>query len=221
MNFDKARYNMVEQQVRPWNVLDQRILNLMSEIHREDFVPESYRELAYSDSAIPLEDSHGYQDYLPPPREVGRILQALNIQISDHVLEVGSGCGYLTVMLAKLANNVDSLGIVPHHHNEIKSKLKKLNISNVSFIETNSLQNYELHKTYDVICIAAALYEKPSNLLSHLNFGGRLIAIIGNSPNMQATLFTRIDETQFREKIIYETDVPYLKNLSKPSNFKF
>ena len=212
-----ARFNMVEQQIRPAEVLDPRVLELVSEMPREDFVPEEYRNLAYSDIHIPI--GHG-QSMLKPIQEA-RFLQALNIQPSDKVLEIGTGSGFMTALLAKLADRVVSVEIVPELAQQAKAKLQAHNIENV-IIETGDAANgWENHAPYDVIVVTGSMPLMAESLKNQLATNGRLCITLGKEPVMTVFLITRVGENQWREEALYETVIPTLQNVQQPEAFVF
>jgi len=217
MNFEQARFNMVEQQVRTWDVLDPRVLKLLSEVNREDFVPLEYRKLAYADMPIPL----GHQQVMLPPREEGRILQALQVKSTDRVLEIGTGSGYFTSLLAQQATSVNSVDIFPDFVSNASTRLERLELENISFSTGDASQGWDSATSYDVICITGSLYKLPESYRHQLNVGGRLFVVLGQEPNMQANLITRYGEQEWRTEILYETVVPALMNAEQPPKFAF
>jgi len=217
MNFDTARYNMIEQQIRPWNVLDLGVLNLLSEIHREDFVPVEYRNSALSDFEIPL----GHGEYMLPPRMEARILQALQVQPHETVLEIGTGSGYLTALLAHLALRVFSVDISQEMSDEAARKLAAHDISNVTLEIGDGASGWDNHTPYDVIVLTGSTPELSENFEKSLNVSGRLLAIVGDAPAMEVQLITRISENEFKRENLFETVVPALQNAPEPARFIF
>jgi protein-L-isoaspartate(D-aspartate) O-methyltransferase len=217
MNFEQARFNMVEQQVRPWDVLDPRVLELIGKVYREDFVPLEYRKLAYADIAIPI----GHEQLMLPPREEGRILQALQVKTNDKVLEVGTGSGYLTTLLAYQAGSVNSVDIFSDFTTAAKSRLARLEIDNVTFYTGDASHGWDSNTTYDVICITGSFYKLPESYLLQMAIGGRLFVVEGQEPAMQAKVITRYGQQEWRAEIIYETVVPALLNSETPPAFAF
>lgn len=215
MNFEQARFNMIEQQIRPWNVLDQRVLDLLGEVPREDFVPLQYRNLALVDMDLPL----GHDQLMMSPKLEARLLQALDVKSSDTVLEVGTGSGYMTALLAKLAKQVYSIEIIPEFIKSAQVKLADHSINNVSLEEGDAAQGWPLDAPYNVTLITGSLPVLPDTFKQSMAIGGRLLAFIGDSPAMEAMLFTRIGETEWTEESLFETDLPPLLNAIRPRHF--
>jgi protein-L-isoaspartate(D-aspartate) O-methyltransferase len=217
LNFAQARYNMVEQQVRPWEVLDQHVLDLMQAMPREHFVPDAYRGLAYADTCIPL----GHGETMLSPKLEGRIMQAVAIGIRDNVLEIGTGSGYLTSLLANAGQHVRSVDIVPEFTRHTASRLAGLGINNVSLETGDGLDGWRQHAPYDVIVIGGSLPVFRPALQEQLNVGGRLFVVIGNAPVMEARLITRIGEEEWRSEALFETELPPLRGALQPPAFVF
>ncbi|MGD8592886.1 MAG: protein-L-isoaspartate O-methyltransferase [Gammaproteobacteria bacterium] len=212
-----ARFNMVEQQIRPAEVLDPRVLDLISEMPREDFVPADYRNLAYADIHIPI----GYGQTMLKPIQEARFLQALNIQPNDKVLEIGTGSGFMTALLAKLADRIISVEIVPELAQQAKQKLTTHNINNV-IIETGDAANgWEKNAPYDVIVVTGSIPLMIDGLKNQLAINGRMCVTVGKEPVMTVYLFTRVGENQWREEALFETVVPALQNVQQPEAFVF
>jgi len=216
INFEQARFNMIEQQIRPWEVLDQRVLDLLSVVPREDFVPPQYRNLALVDMNLPL----GHDQIMMSPKLEARVLQSLDIKPFETVLEIGTGSGYLTALLAKLAKQVYSIEIIPEFIKSAQVKLADHGITNVSLEEGDAAQGWPLDAPYDVIVITGSLPLLPEAFKQALNIGGRLFAIIGDSPSMEAVLITRVGEHQWTEEGLFETDLPALQNCIQPVRFE-
>ncbi|MDI1298394.1 protein-L-isoaspartate O-methyltransferase [Methylotenera sp.] len=214
---DLARFNMIEQQIRTWEVLDPVVLDLLGEVHREDFIEASQLGLAFADVELPI--GHG-QTMLSPKIE-GRILQALNIKRTDKVLLVGTGSGYLTALVAKLAKHVDALEIIPELSKQAEVRLHKQNIHNVSLSVLDAFSGYTTDKTYDVIVFAGSLQLHPSAAEQMLNIGGRMFAVVGEMPIMQATLTQRLNEGSCRKETLFETCLPQLVNAPQSVKFEF
>jgi len=200
-----ARFNMIEQQIRPWEVLDHRVLTVLGEIDRADFVPEPYRGLAYADCQIPL---GGGARMLPPTVE-GRMLQALLINPRDHVLEVGCGSGYITACLARLAGRVTSIDRRQELVDFASGNLAGYGAANVDF-EQASHEQLDRAETYDAIAVNGSLAAIPENLKQALVVGGRLFVVVGRSPVMEAMLITRVSPSEWTEQSLFETDLPRL-----------
>lgn len=215
VNLQQARQNMVLQQIRPWDVLDQRVLDLLEEMPREDFVPESYRKVAYADITIPL----GHAEVMMPPRVEARMLQALNIQPHETVLEIGTGSGFVTALLAKLARHVYSVDIHPEFTAAAIQKLAAHEIINATLETGDAARGWSNCGQVDVIAITGSLPILPEVFEQSLKPGGRLFAIVGDSPAMQTLLITRLSEDEFRREILFETDLPALRNAAQPNRF--
>ena len=217
MNFDRARFNMVEQQIRPWEVLDSRVLSLLESIHREDFVPVRYRKLAFADMSIPL----GHDQFMMNPKVEGRLLQALNLGEDDSVLEIGTGSGFVTACLAALAKRVVSVEIIEELHQNAKLRLAEKNISNVELFVGDAMSGWQPEQAHDVVVVTGSVPHVPEQFLGWVNPGGRMFVISGDSPAMEARLLTRLDVTEWREESLFETDLPRLINAEKPPQFEF
>jgi protein-L-isoaspartate(D-aspartate) O-methyltransferase len=217
MNFDRARFNMVEQQIRPWEVLDSRVLSLLESIHREDFVPVRYRKLAFADMSIPL----GHEQLMMNPKVEGRLLQALNLGADDSVLEIGTGSGFVTACLAALAQRVVSVEIIEELHQNAKLRLAEKNISNVELFVGDAMSGWQPEQAHDVVVVTGSVPHVPEQFLGWVNPGGRMFVISGDSPAMEARLLTRLDVTEWREESLFETDLPRLINAEKPPQFEF
>lgn len=220
MDFEKARFNMIEQQVRPWDVLDPDVLNLLATVHREDFVPAGRRGLAYADCEIPL----GPQAVMLAPRVEARALQALQLKRHEKVLEVGTGSGYMAALLAHRAQQVISLEIEPSLAASARDHLRQAGIYNAQVLEqdgSNPLNPPELAGSFDVILLSGSVAAVPEALKSKLKVGGRLMAIVGKEPVMSATLLTRLGDDQFRTEQNWETMAPRLQHFPEPSAFRF
>ncbi len=206
MDFNLARFNMIEQQVRPWNVFDERILNLFATINREDFVLAEYRNLALSDIEIPLP---GTQKMLFPRIEA-RLLQELQLKKKDKVLEIGTGSGYVTALIAKLADFVYSLEINPTNYKFAIENLTKVGIKNVSLVEIDGIHGYESKAQFDKIFIGGSIQEINITIKKQLKVGGLLVAVIGDAPIMQAVLIEKISDTEYKQTNLFETHVEQL-----------
>ena len=203
MNFDQARFNMVEQQVRPWEVLDESVLNLLEKSHREDFVPLRYRKMAFADLAIPLD--HG-QCMMKPVIE-GRLLQSLGLQADETVLEVGTGSGFITACLAQMAKRVVTVDIFEQFTSEAKAKLKEQKIKNVECETGDVMGGWQPEQAHDVVVVTGSVPSIPEHFRGWVNPGGRLFIVCGESPAMEAKLLTRLNATDWREESLFETDL--------------
>ncbi len=214
---EQARFNMVQQQVRPWDVLDQRVLDLLQQIPRDQFVPTEYRNLAYADIETPI----GNGQRMMFPRIEGRMLQALDIRPDDRILEIGTGSGYVTACLAKLGGEVISLDIRPEFTEQARSRLEAQGIKNVELRSDDGLAGRTEGGPFDVIAVTGSLPESPESLERQLNLDGRLFAVIGQAPTMEATLVTRVGEESWRSEEVFETVLAPLENLPSRSQFHF
>ncbi len=213
----QARFNMIEQQIRPWDVLDQNVLDLFDKILREDFVSEDYRRLAYADIAIPI----GQDQTMMPPRVEARMVQALAIDPTDSVLEVGTGSGYVTALLAAAARHVYSVEIFPELQLQACKHLKKYDITNVTLEEGDGARGWDRHGFYDVIAVTGSLPVLPESFQASLNRGGRLFAVVGEAPVMEAILITRVGNNKFSRETLFETNMTSLINAPVRSEFIF
>ena len=205
-NAATAKFNMIEQQIRPWEVLDSQVLSTLDQINREDFVRDAYKGLAYADCQIPL----GNGVSMLPPVVEGRMLQALLINAEDEVLEVGSGCGYVTACLAFLAHQVSSIDSSAEIIDFAKTNVANCGQDNVEF-EQRGLAQIDATEAYDVITVTGSLPSVPENLRQALKTGGRMFVIVGSSPVMQALLIKRIGESEWTTQSLFETDLPRLQ----------
>lgn len=217
MNFEQARYNMVEQQVRTWDVLDARVLELMSKLNREDFVSLEHRKVAYADMALPI----GNEQVMLPPREEGRILQALQVKPSDKVLEIGTGSGYFTALLAQQAASVTTVDIFPDFTAAAQARLAHLDLQNVTFCTGDASEGWDSDTSYDVVCITGSFYVLPESYKQQLATGGRLFVVLGQQPTMKAKLLTHYNKQEWGTEVLYETVVPALINAVYPPSFTF
>jgi len=210
-----ARFNMVEQQVRPWDVLDARVLDLMKKVKRELFVPAEHQALAFMDMEIPL--GHGVSMW--QPKLEARALQELNLRGGDSVLEVGTGSGYLTAMLARLVKHVTSVEIVSELAASAAEKLAACKLANVSLHTGDAAQGWA--GEYDAIILTGSVPVLPEAFLESLKIGGRLFAIVGDAPVMDARRITCVAPGTFETVSLFETNVAPLQNAIQPSRFTF
>ena len=217
MNFDQARFNMVEQQIRPWEVLDPRVLSLLETIHREDFVPVRYRKLAFADIAVPLD--HG--QVMMRPKIEARMLQALDLQEDETVLEIGTGSGFITACLASLSKRVVSVEIFEDLHQAALLDLQDKGILNVELFVGDVMNGWQPEQAHDVVVVTGSVPEVPEQFKGWVNPGGRMFVITGESPAMEAKLLRRLDVTQWAEESLFETDLPRLINAEPPPEFEF
>lgn len=219
LNIEQARFNMVEQQIRPWEVLDQEILDLLYLLHREKFVPEAYRALAFSDLEIPLGTEPGERMWAP--RVEARVLQNLNLGKTDRILEVGTGSGYFSALLAHCAGRVFSVEINPRLAKLGEANLAAEGIDNVTVENGDAARGWPRHAPYDVIVLTASTPEVPESLLDQIKPGGRLFAIVGDEPVMVARILSRDASGSFVQKDLFETCVAPLANALQPARFQF
>ena len=217
MNFEQARFNMVEQQVRPWEVLDFGVLDLLMSVRREEFVPEAYKSLALSEAEIPL--GHGASMLVPVIE--GKILQAIQVKRSDKVLEVGAGSGYFAALLAAKADWVRTVDIEPALVNMAHDNLKRYGVENVIVEEGDAVRGWASSAPYDLIVVSGGVPQIADSLLEQVKVGGRLFAFVGEAPLMTATLVTRVSESQFRTESLFENLVPMMRNAPQKSHFTF
>ena len=217
MNLEQARYNMIEQQIRPWDVLDDRVLGVLSATPREDFAPAQYRELAFSDICVPLADGQ----CMMPPKLEGRLLQSLAIQPEDDILEIGTGSGYLTACLARLGNSVHSIELFSGLTETAREQLARHNIGNVTLENGDAGAGWQAEKRYDAIAVTGSLPLLHKGYHELLNPGGRLFVIVGQPPIMQALLITRTGEQEWNSESLFETAIPALLNAPRPEDFRF
>lgn len=215
MNLEQARFNMVEQQIRPWDVLDPKVLDLFMAIPRHEFVSESQQALAYSDLELPI----GEAQTMLPPRIEGRMLQAVDIEKDETVLEIGTGSGYMTALMASAAQSVTTVEIFPSLQATAKSRLAHFN--NIDFVIGDASQNWDDGKSYDVIVLTGAVAELPDAYKNKLNLGGRLVVTVGKAPNMTCQVLTRVSHTEWETETLFETVIPSLINAEAKETFSF
>jgi protein-L-isoaspartate(D-aspartate) O-methyltransferase len=219
MNYVLARSNMIEQQIRPWSVLDDTILQIMNQVPRECFVPPSFRNIAYSDTDIPLLEGQT----MLSPKVVGRALQALNLEPEDKVLEIGTGTGYATACLSLLSKKVTSIEIKSALLQQAEKNLKPTYLQNIELIEGDGVFGWTKIAPFDAIFVTGSYPAGvPEKILKQLNpNNGRLFAFQGLAPAMQAVLITRLSETDFTTQILFETVVPALIGAPELTKFHF
>ena len=208
---------MVEQQIRPWEVLDERVLELLEKTHREDFVPVRYRKMAFSDIAIPLDHD---QSMMKPVVE-GRLLQALEVKPDETVLEIGSGSGFITACLAQLAKHVVSVDVYEQFTNEVAAKLKDKDIHNVELETGNAMTGWQPEQAHDVLVVNGSVASIPDHFRGWVNPGGRIFIVCGDEPAMEAMLLTKLNATDWREESLFETNLPRLIGAENPPEFEF
>ncbi len=216
-NMEQARFNMIEQQIRPWNVLDQDVLDLLSEVRREEFVPAAHQALAFADLEIPL----GEGAVMLAPKMEAKLLQELAVQPKDKVLEIGTGSGYMAALLAAKADQVTSVEISPAIAKTAKANLAKAGISNVSVEVGDGVHGWAAGAPYDGIVVSGSLPVVPEELLHQLKVGGRMAVFVGEAPVMEAQIVTRTGETTFASLNLFETVVAPLQNAPAKERFRF
>jgi protein-L-isoaspartate(D-aspartate) O-methyltransferase len=217
MDFEQARNNMVEQQIRTWEVLDQNVLDAISAIARDEFVPGAYRNLAYSDTSIPL----GYGESMMTPKLEGRIVQSLNLTSNDRILEIGTGSGYLTALLAHCGGQVVSIEVLAGLHDSAKTRLESRAITNISLEQGDGLAGWKSAEPYEAIVLTGSVASPPLDIERQLTIGGRLFMVVGEAPAMEAILLTRVGENEFSSESLFETDLKPLVGGEAISRFKF
>lgn len=229
MNIEQARFNMIEQQIRPWEVLDSHILSLLTMVQREDFVPLACKAMAFADMQLPLPPQYNPGQCMLEPKVEARILQDLAVQKHEKVLEIGTGSGYMAALLAHRAQQVISLEIEPALVDTARRNLQKAGIYNAEVRLADGAANLAeavsdngpLRGPFDVIVLSGSVADVPASLLDLLKVGGRLSAIVGFEPMMRSTLITRVSKDAFRTTQAWDTVAPRLLNFTEPSKFVF
>lgn len=217
MNVEQARTNMVEQQIRPWEVLDQEVLDLLYVVPREDFVAEKHRSLAFSDLELPI----GEAERMWAPRIEARVLQALNVRKSDRVLEVGTGSGYLTALLSHRASHVFSVEIKPKLAAFGRANLERHGAENVTLEAGDAARGWPSHAPYDVIVLTGSTPVLPGAFVEQLSADGRLFAVVGEPPVMTARIVSAAAPGAWRSTDLFETLIAPLVNAERPPRFRF
>lgn len=216
MDFEAARANMIEQQIRPWNVLEMQTLSALGAVRREDFVPSEQRDVAFADVQIPLGDG----EVMLEPKVSARMMEALHLTAGDRVLEVGTGTGYLTALLCQICSHVTSVEIDPDLLEQARRNLGMAGIENVSLVEGDAHEGWGQSGEFDAVLVSGSMARLADGLLAGLAAGGRLIGIEGHAPAMQAVLYTRTEEG-FSRRSLFETSAPRLKNAEDTPEFVF
>jgi len=214
---EQARFNMVEQQIRPWQVLDKAVLNVLSQMPRELFVPPAFQALTYTDTDIPL----GHGQSMVPPRVDARLMHDLHLTGNEKVLEIGTGSGYLTALLASRAQRVVSLEVNSELAATARGNLQRAGITNVDVRVADGSAGAAGDAPFDAIALGGSVSEVPQALLQQLKVGGHLIAIVGQDPVMVATLYTRTSDAAWSSKALWDTSAPRLQGFTEPSRFHF
>ncbi|MFN5049771.1 protein-L-isoaspartate O-methyltransferase family protein [Roseateles sp.] len=216
MNVEQARFNMIEQQIRPWDVLDQGVLSLLTLLKREDFVPAAHKALAFMDTEIPL----GHGQFMLAPRVEARLLQELKVTRHEKVLEIGTGSGYMAALLGHKAQSVISLESQPELAKQAAENLKRAGVLNVKVLAQDGSQGLSAEAPFDVILLSGSVAEVPRALLEQLKPGGRLAAVVGSEPVMRAMLYTRVGN-EFKTQVLFDTVIPRLAGFAEASAFSF
>lgn len=221
MNIEQARFNMIEQQIRPWDVLDLDVLELLVVVKREAFVPLAYRTLAFADSEIPLPNGEN----MLAPRVEARVLQELAVKKHENVLEIGAGSGYMAALLAYQARHVTTVEIDPQLKAMAQKNLADYGVTNVDVVEGDGAKGWnganQPNAPYDVIVVSGSLPVVPEGLLSQIKVGGRMFVVVGNAPAMTAQIITRVSNVSYSTVGVFETLIKPLRNAVTPSHFKF
>lgn len=217
MNIEQARFNMIEQQIRPWDVLNPGVLELLAVVKREDFVPAEHRALAFVDTEVPL--LHG-QCMLAPKVEA-RLLQELAVHKHERVLEIGAGSGHMAALLAHKAQQVTTLEIEPQLAQFAAANLQRAGVMNANVVNADGSAGLAGDGPFDVIVLSGSVAEVPQGLLSQLKIGGRLAAIVGAEPVMRAVLITRTGEHGLERRVLFDTVAPRLRGFAEPTRFQF
>jgi protein-L-isoaspartate(D-aspartate) O-methyltransferase len=212
---DVARQNMIENQVRPWEVLDARVLDVLGAVRREDFVPAKYRAVAFADMALPI----GHGETMMKPTVEGRLLQALALTGEDRVLEIGTGSGFVTACLARLSRSVTSVEQHADLAESARARVAAAGAQNVRIEHADAVRHFDTGERFDAVVVTGAIYSLPDRFRQWVAPHGRLFAIVGESPAMQAMLYTRADDTHWREESLFETDIAYLAHAEPPRRF--
>jgi protein-L-isoaspartate(D-aspartate) O-methyltransferase len=221
MNNDTARFNMIEQQIRPWDVLDGQVLSLLAEVKRENFVPMAHKALAFVDMEIPLQSNGTEDQVMLAPRVEARFLQDAAIQSTDKVLEIGTGSGYMASLAAHQAASVLSLEINPVIAQQAKANLQAAGVSNAEVRTADGSHGAAADGPFDVIFLSGSVPEVPQVLLGQLKIGGRLLAVVGEDPVMRASVITRTGEQQWQTAQPWDTVAPRLQGFPEPNRFSF
>jgi protein-L-isoaspartate(D-aspartate) O-methyltransferase len=214
---ERARHNMINQQIRPWEVIDQRVLDALQTVPREAFVPGGYRGLAFADIEIPI----GHGEAMLAPKIEAKLLQALAIQPTDRVLEVGTGSGYLTACLARLGGHVVTIDRHGDFSEQARGRLRQLGIGNVEYLTGDVFGTELAAAPFDAIAVTGSLPLPSERLEALLNDGGRLFVVVGEPPAQEAQLVTRIRDGVMRREGLFETVIPPLHNAPRPEAFVF
>jgi protein-L-isoaspartate(D-aspartate) O-methyltransferase len=217
MNFEQARFNMIEQQIRPWDVLDTSVLALLAVVKREDFVPAAYRNMAFTDVELPL----GNGQKMLPPRVEARWMQELQIERHEKVLEIGTGSGYMAALLGHKAQQVFSVEQDEQLAAQARDALRRNGVLNVTVTAGDGTKGLPSEAPFDVILLSGSVPQAPQVLLDQLKIGGRMGVVVGDEPAMTARIITRVGEREFKTEILFETVLPRLDGFDTVSHFTF
>ncbi len=217
MNIEQARFNMIQQQIRPWNVLDDRILALMEQVKRENFCPPEHRDLAFMDLELPI----GHGQVMLAPRVQARLVQDLQLQPTDKVLQIGSGTGYMTALLARLSQQVQAFETRAELVRQAADNLRQAGIANVDVRHGDGLAGALANGPYDAIVLCGSVPAIPHELQDKLNVGGRLIAVVGHEPMMHAHLVKRVNSGTFETTKPWDVIIPRLEGFPETPRFRF
>ena len=221
MNIEQARFNMIEQQIRPWDVLNLGVLELLAVVKREDFVPPEYRALAFVDTEVPLPTATGAQQCMLAPKVEARLLQELAVHRHERVLEIGTGSGHMAALLAHKAQHVTSLEIDAELARFASANLQRAGVMNATVLHADGAAGLAGDGPFDVIVLSGSVAEVPEVLLSQLKIGGRLAAIVGFVPVMRALLITRSGEQGLERRVLFDTVAQRLRGFAEPTRFHF
>ena len=215
MNFEQARQNMVENQVRPWEVLDADVLETLKGVRREDFVAAVHRNVAFADITLPI----GHDEVMMKPVVEGRVLQALELKKHEDVLEIGTGSGFMTACLARMAGKVTSIDIHADFVEAARQRLAATGVTNATVETAEAVNGFNPSGVFDAIVVTAAVNAIPDRFVRWLKPGGRMFVVRGDSPAQTAVLLTHEGEGRYREESLFETDLPYLAHAAPVKRF--
>jgi protein-L-isoaspartate(D-aspartate) O-methyltransferase len=224
MDTETARFNMIEQQIRPWDVLDGSVLSLLSTVRREDFLPPALRALAFVDTQVPLLAGEPHGPCMLEPKVEARLLQALQIQRHESVLEVGTGSGFMAALLAHRGQKVVTLECRPDLARTARQNLARNGIVNTTVLDVSAAEGARgcaAEAPFDAIVLSGSVAEVPQALLEQLKPGGRLAAVVGEQPIMRAQLFTRVGDASWSQADLFDTVAPRLEGFAEPPRFHF
>jgi protein-L-isoaspartate(D-aspartate) O-methyltransferase len=221
MNIEQARFNMIEQQIRPWDVLNLGVLELLAVVKREDFVPVAYRGMAFVDTEVPLPTKTGQTQCMLAPKVEARLLQELAVHKHERVLEIGAGSGYMAALLAHRAQHVTTLEIDATLADFATANLRRAGVTNATVLQADGADGLSAEGPFDVIVLSGSVSEVPPALLAQLKVGGRLSAIVGFEPVMRAVLITRSGDQGLERTILFDTLAQRLRNFPEPTRFHF